>query len=401
MKHQILSVMVSADWHLGATDPYRFRHELLELVKRVIRQKKKIDLFVVAGDTFDMKEYFTSDTITSFFLIMKELLEVTEPLKTQFRFIEGTRTHDAKQLVQLQNIFDMMTVPGNSRVSFIHEVTTEIFNGADILYLPEEYVVDSDLYYRGYMSHHHDFIFGHGPTDLMWYMKKEGEQPEKHNHATVFKADDLCKAAHYSYFGHFHYNIAAGIDKRFKSIGTVSRWEFDKDGKCGLYHVEYDLSTNVAVEEYIENDLAPIMPTVAFVIKENYELSEISKRISEKLSKIQDFADKTRLIVTIYSSLDNFIVMRDFVLASFGNIPNVKLMLKVVSESNAETTEEVSPEEAERIALEERPYLYDKSMRDESRIAAFIKKKADVNISLESILDVIRPKDNRIKGREE
>ena len=76
--NNITSIMVSADWHIGATDPYRFRLELLRTVESVIKEKKKLDLFVVAGDTFDMKEYLSSDSVKVFFLIMVELLNFTE-----------------------------------------------------------------------------------------------------------------------------------------------------------------------------------------------------------------------------------------------------------------------------------------------------------------------------------
>jgi hypothetical protein len=387
---------------MGATDPYRFRLELLRMVDHKLKQSKSLDLFVVAGDIFDMKEYFSSDTLKVFFLIMKELLEMTKDYGTQFRFIEGTRTHDAKQLETLDIIFTQLM--NNDRIKIFSEVNEESVLGLDILYIPEEYVIDSELYYKPYFMKHYDFIFGHGPTDLMWYMNKTNSEPvEKHSAATVFKADDLCKVAQYSYFGHFHYNIASGIDGRFKSIGTVSRWEFDKDGKCGFYYVEYDTTTKLAIEEYVQNEYAPILPTVAFSIKKDYDLEDLKKKIMERLNKVKDTADKTRLIVTINPSLNTFIVMRDFVLASFGNIPNVKLMLKATNpDTESESTNESksSPISEEQL-MEERPYLYDKSMQDEAKIAAFIKKKAGANISLENILEVINPKDSRIKSREE
>ena len=398
MKHNIVSLMISADWHLGATDPNRFRLELLRTVEAKLAQLKSLDLFVVAGDTFDMKEYLSSDTVKIFFIIMKDLLTATEKFGTQFRFIEGTRTHDAKQLETLDIIFTNLM--DSDRVKFIHEVDVEEFMGTRILYLPEEYVADSAIYYKPYLSDHYDFIFGHGPTDLMWYMREEKAIMNTQSKATVWKADECCKLANYSYFGHFHYNIAAGDNGRFKSIGPVSRWEFDKTGKCGLYYVEYDTSTNEAFEEYLENEYAPNLPTVAFAIKKDYELGDLNKEIRRKLDKVVDNADKTRLIVTIDSTLSSFIVMRDFVLSLFGNIPNVKLMLKITGAD--EVTEEVEDTiETQEHAMEERPYLYDKSMRDEARIAAFIKKKAGANISLENILGVIKPKDNRITTREE
>ena len=397
--------MVSADWHLGAIDPHRFRLELLRIVERKLKQSKTLDLFVVAGDTFDMKEYLSSDTVKMFFQIMSELLEMTKDYNTQFRFIEGTRTHDARQLETLDIIFTQLMKC--ERIKFYHEVDEEEILGLRVLYLPEEYVADADIYYKPFLSKRYDFIFGHGPTDLMWYMRKENDMTKSYSKANVWKVDDCCKIANYSYFGHFHYNIAAGENGRFKSIGPVTRWEFGKDGVCGFYYVEYDTTTQLAFEEYIENEYAPILPTVAVAIKEDYELDVLRKKIMDRLNKVKDDADKTCLIVTIQSTLKTFIMMQDFILASFGNIPKVKLMVKVVGDNDDGTTESDTSESDEDIetarqrAIEERPYLYDKSLQDEARIAAFIKKKDGTNIPLENIISVIKPKDNRIKTREE
>lgn len=390
MMSNIIKFMVSADWHIGATDPYRFKTELINTVTKVINRKKGLDLFVVAGDTFDMKEYLSSDSVKVFLLIMIELLEITKKYKTEFRFIEGTRTHDALQLSTLSIIFNqLMRI---ERVKFIEEVTVEELFDTKILYIPEEYVIDDELYYKEYFSSHYDFIFGHGNTDLMWYMKK-GKKVGGSS-APVFKVDDICKIANYSYFGHFHYNIEAGPEKRFKSIGPVSRWEFGKDGKCGLYYVEYDKKSNLAMEEYIDNSYAPILPTTILNIKQDYDLKTLNKKIIDKINSVDESADKIRLIVNIDTSLDSFIMMRDFILASYGNKDNLNLLLKLISSEEVEKTDSDITEVVN--SVEEKPYLYDKSMHDEAKIAAFIKKKEGINISLENILNVIRKEDNKI-----
>ena len=392
----IVSVMVSADWHIGATDPYRFRLELLRTVEAVIKEKKRLDLFVVAGDTFDMKEYLSSDSVKVFFLIMIDLLNLTKEYHTEFRFIEGTRTHDALQLSTLGIVFNQLMQI--DRVKFIEEVEEESIFGLDILYIPEEYITDSDIYYKPFFSKHYDFLFGHGNTDLMWYMKKE--KGHKTSSAPVFKANELSNVANYSYFGHFHYRIEAGIDKRFKSIGPVSRWEFGKDGDCGLYYVEYDKSSNLAFEEYIPNEYAPILPTVILNIKKDYDLETLNKKIKDKINSVMGGADKVRLLINMDTTLESFIVMRDFILASYGNADKITLLLKLIGSEESKELEEI-PEKSLEESIEEKPYLYNKSMQDEAKIAAFIRKKEGVNISLENILDVIMKKDTKIKNRED
>lgn len=394
MNGNVISLMVSADWHLGATDPARFKLELLKTINKALHKHKSLDLFVVAGDAFDMKEYFSSDTVKTFLQIMIDLLELTEPYGTLFRFIEGTSTHDAMQLETLEIIFNQ--VLKSSRIRFIHTVETETLLGLNILYVPEEYIADSEVYYKTAFSRHYDFMFGHGMTDLMWYMRKQKNDIDKLTSAPVFEVSKLCEVAQYTYFGHVHYRMESGPDKRFKSLGPVSRWEFGKEQPCGLYYVTYDKKTNVAFEEFVENEYAPILSTTAVSVDIDYDLGELQKTIKRRLDRVVGNSDRTRLVVVMDSTLETFIVMRDFILASFGNIPNVNLVLKILSKDD---TKESTADDTEPIInkIEEKPYLYDKSMQDEMRIASFIKKKAGVNISVEDILSIIHPKDAKIK----
>lgn len=393
-RNNILSFMVSADWHIGATDPYRFRKELIETIKPEILKRKALDMFIIAGDTFDMKEYLSSDSVKVFFLIMADILELTKPFHTQIRILEGTRTHDALQLSTLRVVFENLLQ--NNRVKFIEELSSENIFDVDILYIPEEYVVNQELYYQDSFSKHYDFIFGHGNTDVMWFQKKNTKHIGSSS-APAFSADKLTEISHYSYFGHYHYNISAGYNGRFKSIGPVTRWEFGKDDRCGLYYVQYDKTTNLAIEDYIENIYAPILTTLIMKITENYDLGKLNEKIKAKIAPVKDKSDKVRLIIHMDSSLDTFVMMRDFLLSSYGNTENLTLIIKPI-ESNQ--TEETSIEDVTEV-IDDKPYLYDKSMHDEARIASFIRKKEGVNISLENILNVIQKKDTKIKNLED
>lgn len=389
----VISLMVSSDWHIGATDPYRFKKELMSLVQDTIKQKKSLDLFIVSGDTFDMKEYLSSESVKVFFLIMTELLEITEKYNTQFRFIEGTRTHDALQLGTLKIIFEDLLQ--NNRVKFIEEVTTEELLGLNILYIPEEYIIYKELYYEKYFNSEYDFIFGHGNTDLMWYMKNTKQL--KTSSAPVFTSEELMKISRFTYFGHFHYRIEVGNGiSKFRSIGPVTRWEFGKEDECGLYYIEYDKTTKIGIEYYIENIYAPILPTIKFNISKKYDIGILAKEINKRIGRVKEIADKIRLIITIDTSVDNYITMRDFILSSYGNIDKLNLNIKMIGGKETEAVEETIND-----SVEEKPYLYDKSMHDEARIAAFIRKKEGVNISIENILEVIQKKDTKIGIREE
>lgn len=389
--NNVVSMMISADWHIGATNPIRFREELLRTFKSKLDTLSGLDVFFVAGDTFDMKEYLSSEVVTTYLLIMKDLLKLTEKFGTMFYIIEGTRTHDAMQLDTLEVIFN--DICECDRITFIKEVTNMNICGMEVLFIPEEYLIDQDAYYEEYFKKHYDLIIGHGMTDMMWYAKPSKDKTQ--STAPVFKVDDLCKIANYSYFGHVHFPMHGGKNNRFLSLGPVTRWEFDKDKPCGMYYIEYDKASGIAFEEFVENIYAPYMPTVSITINENIDIEALNKNIRNKLVKVQDNADKTRLIVAIDSTIENYLMIRDFILASFGNIKNLKLVMKIDEFNDVEETKDDTPKSVEQL-VELKPYLYDKSMGDDSRISAFIQKKNGVNIPLENILEVISPKTTKI-----
>lgn len=385
MNHKIVSLIVSADWHLGTVPLERFCEELLDLVKRAIAKTKTLDLFIVAGDVFDMKEYLSSETVKTFFYIMGELLRLTEPYNTQFRFLEGTRTHDALQLDTLDIIFTKLF--NCRRIKFIQTVEVESIFGMDILYIPTEYVLDDKEYYKEYFDQRYDMLFGHGMTDMMWYAKSEGDS---YTSAPVFKVDQLCQVAYYSYFGHVHYHKELGEGNRFKSIGPVSRWEFDKDGPCGLYAITYDTDTHVAFEKFILNDKAQILPTIKLSIKKDYELDELHRMVNKKLAGVSEDADRIKLDIEILAKLDTFTVMRDYLISAYNNQSKLKLSITPIGEQKQKDSKLT-----EEQAIEEKPYLYDKSLNDEARIASRIKLKKGVNIPLEYIKEVITASGNQ------
>lgn len=391
MGHKVVSIMVSADWHLGTIPTEQFQKELLTLTNQAIAINRGLDLFVVAGDTFDTKEYFSSEVVKAFFRILVELLELTKDYNTQFRFLEGTRTHDALQLDTLQFIFeDLMH---HERIKIIQEVMVEQIFDMQILYIPEEYITDSEAYYKDYFARHYDFLFGHGNTDMMWYMD---EQPTSYSSAPVFEMNTLCGVANYAYFGHFHYNQAGGNDNRFKSIGPVTRWEFGKDGVCGVYHIAYDTTTNLAFETYLENTMAQILATVALTIKKDYDLAQLQAKILKKLKSV-DYADKVRLIINLVNDIPNYATMRDTILTLFNRYPGVTLILNTIP---GKQQDQIEQQKSTEEVVREKPYLYDKSMSDAARIASRIRIKKGVHIPIEYITEVIT-KPNMQKGQPE
>lgn len=390
MSHNVVSGLITVDNHWGATDPKQFHEELKICQIDKIRHLKQLDFYIIGGDTFDSKEYLASPTVKEFLLFMSELIDVTEPLNTQIRIILGTRTHDAMQLDTLDIIFNQLSAC--NRIKFINTVHEELLCGINLLYIPEEYVVDQDLYYEDYFSKHYDIIIGHGMVDAIWYAKNRDPNLTKQTTAPVFNVDELCKIGNYVYFGHVHEHKSYGSNKRFKYVGPITRWEFDKTWDCGYYLVDYDTTTNVMWEDFIINEHAPVLSTTGVSIKENMPIDQINQLIHTKIDSLMKRSDKTKLIVCIDMSLSTSNMIKDFIITNFGNVSRLYLTIKAISQED--DMQGISSNDITE-KMKEKPYLYNTSLDHEERIAAFIRKNAGSNISLDVISDVIYRKEKR------
>lgn len=375
----LVNFIVMADLHWGAIDPNVFTSELRECLFKPLEHKKDpIDFIVISGDTFDMKEYFSSDVVRSALKFFNELSKHTDKIFV----IEGTRTHDAYQTLTLKTIFESLV--NTDKFVFMEKVSEITYQGIDMLFIPEEYVVDVDSYYGDFFSKHYDFIFGHGMVDKIWYAQKADSKMRAYHapSAPIFEVDKLCSIANYVYFGHVHTHIAYGPKKRFKYIGPVTRWEFDKEDDCGYYKVTYSNKTELAIEEFIVNDTARVLSTMAVNIDHDMNTSEIDKLFRSITSKLEN-CYKLRLIINILTDIQSYASLKEIILSRLNNYPMVYTVLKPYSNSDKseKIAVETNEERAERISR----YV---EMPEELRIQKFILEKSNINIPLDTIREV-------------
>lgn len=370
----MLDAIVLADLHWGAIDLERFKYELDKCLFDKIIHMKKLDVIFIAGDLFDMKEYSSSDTFREVLHFLNKLLSYTERLGSQIVAIKGTRTHDDLQLHTLETIYASC-----DRIKFIHTVTDWMINDVHILYVPEEYVVDQELYYKEYFEKHYDIMIGHGAIDKIWYAKSNKRSGM--SSAPVFSVDKLCDVANYCYFGHIHEHKSYGKNGRFKYVGPVTVWEYDKKDH-GYYIIHYSKETELAREEYIDNENAQKMKSVPIVIDESTKsLDSIMETVDEVISK-GDY-DKLKFIVRLHASSPLYIQTKNYFITKTGLYDNINLMLVTEEESTeSESVEEVKKEE------EFHDNLFSSSTSDEAAISEFIKTKEGKNISLDRIQEV-------------
>lgn len=375
--------IILTDLHWGAVPPVRFQQELDKCLFEKIDSLKHLDFLIIGGDLFDMKEYLSSNVAKYILYFLNHLIERTEKFHTKIIIIEGTWTHDSLQLDTLSIIFH--EIAKQDRIQFIHTVTDMKLCGMDVLFIPEEYVIDQELYYQDYFKNHYDLIVGHGMTDVIWYMRNEKSTEMKtQTSAPVFSVEKLCTIGNYVYFGHVHEHKAYGPNKRFKYVGPVSRWEFDKEWDCGYYLLEYDLHTKVMGEEFIINDYARIFRTTAFHIKEEIGLSELSKLVESRLDSLLKEADRIRIIVSLNPNLSNFMVIKDWFITKMALYKEVKLVLSIDEVSDTEEEKEIKEKK-----LQSSKQILEVGIPDEVRVSRFIKNNYNKNIPIEEIKETI------------
>lgn len=379
----IVTGIIAVDQHWGATDPKRYRHEMDMCLFNRIEHMEKLDFIMFGGDTFDMKEYVSSDTFKEILKFIKDLLTITEKLDTKIIFIEGTRTHDSLQLDTLSIIFNY--VYPCDRIKFVNTVEEDNISGMSILYIPEEYVVDQNAYYEEYFNKHYDLILGHGITDKIWYASKDkSEDLNHHTTAPIFSVDELCKVGNYVYFGHIHDHKSYGPNNRFTSVGPSTVWEYGKESECGYYIIDYDTHTCLMMEEFVVNENAPKLITRGLVIDSDITIEKLDEKL-DSIIKISKDVDGLRVVVTIYDTVEKFDAIRDFVITKIGQHDNIKLVLKIENISDEEDSSDMTDENKE---LAER-ILGSTKTPIENQISNYILYKKGENIPIDYIKDLL------------
>lgn len=367
----MLDAIILADLHFGAIEISKFEHELDRCLFDRINHMRKLDAIFIAGDLFDMKEYSTSIVFKAVISFLKRLLNMTEKLGTRIVAIKGTRTHDDYQLQTLELIFK-----GIDRIRFVHTICDDTIDDVSILYVPEEYVLDQDEYYSEWFSKHYDIMIGHGTIDSIWRSKKQ--KRDDITSAPVFNVDKLCSVANYCYFGHEHMNKEYGDKKRFKYVGPMTVWEYDKP-VSGYYIIHYSPETTLCREEYIHNEYAQKLVEQTIHVGDSVYMEDIQRIIEDAIG--MDGYDGIKFKIDANETCPIIAQLKAYLTAKVGLYPNIKLDFKTIS-----AEEETEEERVERQKTEElHSTIFEGNLPDESVISEFIKSKNGKDISLDRI----------------
>ena len=365
-----------ADIHFGAVKSNVLYDQLKEYFLKVI-EDNPVDMIVFGGDMFHniiTMNYSTSHIVLMF---MENVIDICTKKGIKYvRVIQGTVSHDNNQLHNFHMFEDRTDID----FKIIMNVTKEtLANGICVLYIPEEYMKNPEIYYGEYLDNpkeKYDFIFGHGMVEEVAFVAKSQESENTMSKAPIFtsrKLFDVCKGP--IFFGHIHQRTT--VKKRLFYPGSFTRWKHGEEEEKGWYLCAYNKEDGTFTNQFIENKMAPVYITVSVDITE--ENAKSPEDIVSTIKKIP--ADYIKLVIRTGEIDANFAIQ--YINGVFKNSSNIKVEVKdTIKEKHGLHEEEIMDE-----LMNKYNFIFKDGMDIYDIIQSFIKVKKGKDIPIEVIKD--------------
>lgn len=377
MKYKIA---VTADIHFGYYPAEKLYDEFKLFIETI--EKGDIDLAVIAGDYYENKLAMSSKHALYSIKSFNELLDVCARTKTKLRVVRGTASHDPEN--QLNN-FVSMAKTSNCDFKLFNVVDSEdVLPGLKVLYIPEEYMEDSDSYYKDFFENKYNAVFGHGMfEEEMFTHNTKFKTMKKHPvfNSTFFN-DELCDGP--IVFGHIHKSHF--LKSRVLYTGSYTRSKFGEEEAKGFYVTTFDTDTKETEFEFIENEKATKYDTVE--IKETSAI--FSKLLPEQLQDIKDIVtkfkkDNLRIKIRIPENYINSKPFEDAVLGMYNENKEVNIQIL----SNKEKVMREESVKKMEILMTKYDFVFDKTIDYDEKIRRFIEVRHGKDIPIERIRTLI------------
>jgi len=378
---------IIADIHFGAMSAKTLYTELEDGFLKYLKSLKILDFVIISGDLIDNKLNLNSDHVKYLFLFMKKLMEICAKKNTKLRIIRGTLSHDNQQL-------DVLKFFSNFNVDFkvIETVDDEeLFPNFKVLYIPEEYVLDKDEYYKKYFNNNYDMIFGHGLLNEVAFIAKMQESEVSMTKAPIFKSEELlniCKGP--IFFGHIHKSQC--IKERIFYTGSYSRWVYGEEEPKGFFICAYTSETSKYETEFIENKLAPIYNTMIIDYSSAFYRDDQNQQLDYIIRMVENLnVERLRIIFNIPETYENPILLTNLINDIFIKYKHIKV---IINNNSKEALKKRELEEKVRLLLTKYDFIFDKSVSSEEKLSRFIKIKYNKEIPIDAMRNYLYQKIN-------
>lgn len=378
---------VISDIHAGATNAEALLNELESSFLKYLKSLKILDFVVITGDLFDNKLSLNSEHTKYIFVFLKKLIDICIKYNAKLRIIKGTEFHDNRQL----DIFKVL-YSSNIDLKIYDTVSTEeLFPNVNVLYIPEEYMPDKDLYYKEYFKNEYDMIFGHGLVNEVAFVAKMQESEVTMNKAPIFKSEsllDICKGP--IFFGHIHKSQI--IKERLFYVGSFTRWIFGEEEPKGFMMTAYTPETSKFEVEFIENKLAPTYNTIVIDYSSSFYREDEKQQIDYILTMVKKLdVDKLRIIFNIPEDYPNPTLLTNLITDIFSKYRHIKT---VINNNSKEKQKKKEMEDKIKKLLTVYDFIFDKSISTEDKISRFIKIKYNKDIPVDRMRNYLYQKIN-------
>ena len=326
---------VIADIHFGAISSKDLYKDLRRTFLKQIREdEENIDLVVIAGDLLDHKISFNSEISRTCINFIMDLYRLAKKKDFKIRILKGTKNHDLDQL----NNFLYLEKRTDVDFKIINVLQSEVIDGYDVLYIPEEYMEDPKSYYN-FGKLKFDICFLHGTFNHVEFTSKTITSEKAISTAPIFSYEQFKSLVRGPVIcGHIH--IHSEYKKKIFYVGSFERWKFGEEEPKG--YCRFILNEDNTYEvEFIKNKYAKKYVTVD-IDDVNFDDSEsLEKKIDEiKKYKAKKKIDHLRLNVNknLYENLADLTIMKKFFTEEEAN--DIKLSISNNSIIRKDDTEE-------------------------------------------------------------
>ena len=233
MREQI-SYLVISDIHLGNTGSGTevLVDNLRDYFRTNLKLFKSVDMIILAGDVYDR---LLANNSKEYELSLRWLLWLVAFVKKwdiRLRILEGTPSHDRKQVATLATIIDEQAIDVDFK--YIDRLSIEHIDslGLDILYVPDEWkhkAVDTVADIRELLKEHKltkvDIAIMHGNFKYQLPIVSDSAYDE---------ADMLDMVKYYISIGHIH---VSSVYDRILAQGSFDRLRFGEEGSKGATYI--------------------------------------------------------------------------------------------------------------------------------------------------------------------
>ena len=219
------------DIHLGAINP-KVQYDIIKSqIIDELYKLPKLDILSLPGDFFDHKVQNGSDVSMYASILMGEFVNLCKSKDGTLVIIEGTDSHDARQIRSFSNYILDPTID----FRIVENIQFEYIKGAKVLCIPELYGLDENIYSQYlYYSDEYDMCFMHGTIHGAVYGDTVGN-------GRLFHIEDFCNCRGPIFAGHVH--KPGCFDKHFYYTGTPIRYKHGEEEPKGFLITIQDLDS--------------------------------------------------------------------------------------------------------------------------------------------------------------